>query len=76
MRMTELDRKAATRKKIQLGDLIIKAGLDDESTALLYGLLLAAKEQLTAQNQEAICKWQLKGELAFKEGSNYQVSRG
>ncbi len=68
MRMTELDRKAATRKKIQLGGLIIKAGLDGETTALLYGLLLDAKERLTARNQEAICKWRLKGELAFKEG--------
>lgn len=39
-------RKKDTRKKIQLGGLIIKAGLQDESKALLYGLLLDGKERL------------------------------
>ena len=33
-----IDRKADTRRKIQLGGLIVKAGLDEEPAAVLLGL--------------------------------------
>jgi hypothetical protein len=65
--LSELDRKENTRKKIQLGGLIIKAGLDDEKAATLYGLLLEAKETLSQGGESIRAKWQLKGEIAFKE---------
>ena len=41
-----IDRKADARRKIQLGGLIMKAGLDEEPAAVLLGLLLEAAETL------------------------------
>jgi hypothetical protein len=61
MNMQRLNRKQDTRRKIQLGGLIKKAGLENESTAVLYGLLLEAKENLCSKKGE----WQLKGDIAF-----------
>ena len=67
-RLTELQRKADTRRKIQLGGLIIKSGLENESTAVLLGLLLEASELLQTKEAKASrSKWQLKGNLAFLE---------
>lgn len=66
-RLIELERKEDTRKKIQLGGLIVKVGLDDEKAALLYGLLLEARETLWQEGESARTRWQLKGEIAFKE---------
>ncbi|WP_342226330.1 conjugal transfer protein TraD [Rickettsia endosymbiont of Urophora cardui] len=46
------DRKADARKKIMLGGLFVKAGLDylyPESAYILYGILLDCKEQLISQ---------------------------
>lgn len=45
-----LDRQADARKKIMLGGLFVKAGLDHfhpHDPALLYGLLLEAKSRLS-----------------------------
>lgn len=36
--MKTLERKQETRRKIQLGELVKKAGLADEATAVLLGL--------------------------------------
>ena len=41
-------RKADTRNKIQLGGLIVKAGLAEEPAAVLLGLLLEAAERFPA----------------------------
>jgi hypothetical protein len=65
--MIELDRKADARRKIQLGGLIIKSGLGEEKAALLYGMLLEAKELLDEQGNEIRLRWQIRGELSFKE---------
>ena len=66
--MKNLERKQDTRRKIQLGGLIKKAGLDEETTAIIYGLLLDAKEQLIGDDGEAIRKsWKIKGDLALTE---------
>jgi hypothetical protein len=40
-RMTAAERKEDTRRKIQLGGLIIKAGLATEEPAVLLGMLTA-----------------------------------
>jgi hypothetical protein len=61
MNMQRLNRKQDTRRKIQLGGLIKKAGLENESTAVLYGLLLEAKDNLKIKKDE----WRLKGDIAF-----------
>jgi len=39
-------RKADTRRKIRLGGLVIKAGLDAESEAVIFGVLLDAVANL------------------------------
>lgn len=61
-------RKQDTRVKIQLGGLVKKAGLHEEPTAVLYGLLLEAKEKLESkagiQQREA---WRLQGDIALTQ---------
>jgi hypothetical protein len=67
-RMRTLERKQDTRAKIQFGGLIKKAGLDQESSAVLLGLLLKAKEELDGENGNSFrtaCK--VRGDLAFLE---------
>lgn len=62
--MKNIERKQDTRKKIQLGGLIKKVGLENESTAVLLGLLLEAYEKLNSIDGENFRKrWQLKGQL-------------
>jgi hypothetical protein len=59
-------RKQETRRKIQLGGLIVKADLQDESTAILYGMLLEAAELLTSPNASKIREhWHIRGDVAF-----------
>jgi hypothetical protein len=41
-----MERSADTRRKIQLGGLVIKAGLADEPAAILLGLLVEAARAL------------------------------
>jgi hypothetical protein len=66
--MKDLERKKETRRKIQLGGLIKKAGIDSEPTAILYGLLLEAAEQLESEEAtEARKRWQIKGDIAFTQ---------
>jgi hypothetical protein len=67
-RYSHLQRKEETRRKIQLGGLIIKAGLQNLPTTVLLGLLLDASEQLLSENASTLQdKWKLMGELAFME---------
>lgn len=46
------DRKKDTREKIQLGGLIVKAGLRYEKRALLLGLLLDGADRIRADAAE------------------------
>lgn len=65
-RMKTLERKQDTRRKIELGGLLKKARLDTEPTAVLYGLLLEAKELLDSKNADNVRReWKLKGDLAL-----------
>lgn len=63
------DRKADSRKKIMLGGLFVKAGLDylhTDNGHILYGMLLDCKEQLII-NPNIIDKWKSKGQsLLYK----------
>jgi len=56
-----MDRKEDTRKKIQLGGLIVKAGLDDmhpTDTYILYGMLLDCK-RIMQEKPEIKSRWEL-----------------
>ncbi len=65
--MRTLERKADTRRKIELGGLVKKAGLDSESTAVIYGALLDVVERLQEKNEHWQSIWRAKGDLAFSE---------
>ena len=65
-RVTDAERRRDTRRKIQLGGLIIKAGLADEEPAVILGLLTAARRVLGGQ-QAAVSRqhWKELGDQAF-----------
>lgn len=46
-------RKQDTRNKIQLGGLVIKAGLGEEETAVIFGALLLTAEAINGPEGEA-----------------------
>ena len=63
-------RKLDTRRKIQLGGLIVKAGLDEEPAAVLLGLLLEAAKTLAGPDGAAARqRWRKAGEVAFATSS-------
>jgi hypothetical protein len=65
-RVVDADRRLDTRRKIQLGGLVIKAGLADEEPAVILGLLTAAKRVLSSQNAaESRRRWKEVGDKAF-----------
>jgi len=61
MRDREQLRKADTRHKIQLGGLIVKAGLGEEPSNVLLGLLCDAKAKLQTERD----RWRLIGDKEF-----------
>ena len=63
------DRKAGARKKIMLGGLFVKAGLDylhPDNAHILYGMLFDCKEQLII-NPKMIDKWNSKGQRLLQK---------
>ena len=67
--IVEIERKERTRKLIELGGLVSKAGLDTLDTKTLYGALISLI--LQKDNLEILKNWQEKGTLAFaKEGKS------
>ncbi len=61
------ERKLDTRNKIQLGGLVVKAGLDDEPTNVLLGMLLEAADSLNAPEAEITRRrWKRRGAEAFE----------
>ncbi|MDR3440572.1 conjugal transfer protein TraD [Telmatospirillum sp.] len=62
-----MERRERTRQLIGLGGLIAKAGLADETTAVLLGLLLDAQGQLAGPDGERLrLLWNRRGDRAFK----------
>lgn len=51
---TSAARKKDTREKIELGGLIVKAGLRHEKRALLLGLLIDAASRMKADENERL----------------------
>ena len=66
-RRTDEARKADTRAKIEHGGLIRKAGLGDESAAVLLGLLLDAHDRLARDGPVCREEWARRGSDAFGE---------
>ena len=58
------ERKADTRKKIELGGLVIKSNMDKFSKAVILGALVDAFEKLQ-HNQGTEKLFNLKGEASF-----------
>ena len=52
--MTTDARKKDTREKIELGGLIVKAGLRYEKRALLLGLLIEARKRIKGNEAERL----------------------
>jgi hypothetical protein len=68
-------RKADTRRKIQLGGLIVKAGLAEEEAAVLLGLLLAAAKALSAPGGAAAREsWRNAGNHVFAVSGSKKVA--
>jgi hypothetical protein len=68
-RVADAERRLDTRRKIQLGGLVIKAGLADEAPAVILGLLTAAQRALSGQNAaESRRRWKEIGDKAFTHG--------
>ncbi len=69
MRTWQVERRKRTRQLIELGGLVVKAGIVDltnDDRAIIYGALLwiAAKLQ-SHQGEHARDMWNAKGKLAF-----------
>jgi hypothetical protein len=65
-----MDRKEDTRKKIQLGGLFIKAGLDHmhpQDAYILYGMLLDCKRALEIK-PEVRKRWEKMGQELLSGG--------
>jgi CO/xanthine dehydrogenase FAD-binding subunit len=60
-------RKADTYRKIQLGGLVIKAGVSDEDPAVILGALVAAMKELAA-DPTARARYKALGDACFRVG--------
>lgn len=56
-------RKPDTRRKIQLGGLLVKAGLEEEPSNVLLGLLYDAKAKLLDEKE----RWRKLGDIEFSK---------
>ncbi len=70
MREWALKRRTRTRHLIELGGLVIKAGLVElaaDDRAALYGAFLAVADKLRGEDREkALTSWKRKGKQAFE----------
>ena len=65
-RVADVERRLDTRRKIQFGGLVIKAGLAGEEPAVILGLLTAAKQVLSGQHAaDSRRRWKELGDQAF-----------
>jgi len=70
MRAWQVERRKRTRHLIELGGLVVKAGIVDltsDDRATIFGALLWMAEKLQSdQHEHARALWTVKGEQAFK----------
>jgi hypothetical protein len=78
MRASQLERRKRTRHLIELGGLMVKAGLvelTNDDRAMIYGALLWSADKLKSdQAERARSLWAAKGNQAFKTDRGH-VSR-
>ncbi|MFA5970662.1 MAG: conjugal transfer protein TraD [Sphingomonas sp.] len=69
MREWQVKRRERTRQLIELGGLVMKAGLvelTDDDRAALYGAFLTLADMLRGEDREqALALWKRKGKRAF-----------
>lgn len=70
MREWQVKRRERTRQLIELGGLVVKAGLvelADDDRATLYGAFLAVAAKLRGEDSEqAMALWKRRGKRAFE----------
>ena len=70
MRTRQVERRRRTRHLIELGGLVVKAGIVDltgDDRAIIYGALLWMAEKLQSDERErALALWAAKGKQAFE----------
>ncbi len=70
MREWQVQRRERTRQLIELGGLVVKAGLvelADDDRATLYGAFLTVAAKLRGEEREqALVLWKRKGKRAFE----------
>lgn len=64
-RLKEKERKVRTRRLIELGGLVSKAGIEELNNNALLGALLDIKERL--KQESTVKKWKDKGAVAFEK---------
>jgi len=69
--LKETERRERTKKLIEMGGLILKAGIDTLDTNALYGALLTIKEKMN--KGDLLQQWSQKGASAFNRGGNAGV---
>ena len=60
-------RKQDTREKIQLGGLVVKAGLRDEDKAIILGALLEVTKAKQNNDEAQISAWEAIGSMALQK---------
>jgi hypothetical protein len=72
MRTWQVERRKRTRHLIELGGLVVKAGIVDltgDDRAMIYGALLWMADKLHGdQGGQARALWTAKGKQAFRDG--------
>ena len=67
-----MKRRERTRQLIELGGLIVKAGLvelTEDDRAVIYGVLVEAAAKLCSANREhQLTLWRRRGKRAFDDG--------
>ncbi|OZA00818.1 MAG: conjugal transfer protein TraD [Rhizobiales bacterium 17-65-6] len=70
MRTWQVERRRRTRHLIELGGLVVKAGIVDltgDDRAMIYGALLWMAEKLQSDERDkALALWAAKGKQAFE----------
>lgn len=76
MRDWQLERRERTRHLIELGGLVVKAGLvelADDDRAVLYGAFIAIAARLRGEERaQALTLWRRRGKRAFDADANGQ----
>lgn len=72
----ELERKADAHEKIQLGGLVVKAGLRECDAAILLGAMIEAAEALEKADTKKVSRWREIGKNAFGVDAKKKMERG